>query len=141
MVSGLLLYDDIHPTFCEALAVWQAFRILGFSSSDVYFRKARTLVQELPGLNTARDPNAECFALFVELHFRGTEFTVCAGELDDKVKDFESEWIDFAKEIESGKHSDFIEEVWEKSRIRADFVLLMFALQKKGIPINQNKVN
>lgn len=142
--SSLLLYEDIPPSFREALCVWQAFRRIGFASDCVFFGKARTLVSELPeyqtGQMSARNPFSECFAFFVELHFRDKEFKVCAGEIPEEM-DFETEWLAFAKKIQSGEHAEFVKEAWEKSLISLQMVPLMLALQQKGIPVNQIRGN
>lgn len=137
-------YEDVHPTFREALCVWQAFRLIGFPSDNVFFGKARTLVSELPeyqiGKMTAANPNSECWAAFVELHFLGKEFTVCAGEVPDEM-DFDKDWVEFAKKIESGEHATFVAEAWNKSLVSGQMGALMMAIRAKGIPVNQIRGN
>ena len=112
-------YEDVAPEFRKALGYWEAFRKLGFASSQISVH-----------LDT------QVKILVVVLEAQGKQFAVGAARCGLTHEEFEENWIRVATAVrENVLPDEDLDRIWTESmpyRESYDFVM---AILKKGIKL------
>lgn len=124
-------FDDIHPTFREALGIHEALRKCGFSSDDiyVYLNPPATFLSMF-------DPNYGKTSMLVVLKTQDKDFSVNVGFLDLNHSKWEQAWKEIcAAVIEHQVNEEDLDKIWQSCMAFKDKLGFVLAIGEKGIAI------
>lgn len=119
-----MTYEEIDPTIRNFLGFWQAFRMLGFSSDDIFYQIA-------PSVELGGHP-----AAYIVLMTQGKSFSIILGAVDSmKTTDtYEKLYAETTREANAGKIShETMDRVWQETLAFQDKAGFINAIHRKGI--------
>ena len=131
----------IHPTFQEALGIYEAFRKLGFSSDEVFwYLNPDPQYVHSPGtdgsgsLDTFDKPGRR--EMLVVLKTQGKEFRVTVGIVNMSYKTWEAAWKSLCTAVmERHVNERDLDIIWQNCLAFKDKLSFIMAIGAKGIVI------